>query len=180
MESPKPSLIELLARVHVSLADIDGRVPFAEAKELVSIGQDCNGRPARLVPEAAEAWRTMLASASSGGVELRLVSAYRSYETQTRLWERKLQAGLTPAEIRRTVAVPGFSQHHTGCAVDLGASGCTDLTERFEATPAFRWLTAHAAEFGFTMPYGRENTLGVIYEPWHWCWRDSVPGQHAV
>jgi D-alanyl-D-alanine carboxypeptidase len=161
-------LIELLARVHVSLADINGRWPFPEAGELVAVGDDCNGRPARLTPETAEAWFAMQAAARATGAELLLVSGYRSYETQTRLWERKLKAGLTPAEIRRVLAVPGFSQHHTGCAIDVGAPGCTGLTEVFETTREFAWLTAHAKEFGFTMPYGRDNAQGVIYEPWHW------------
>jgi hypothetical protein len=58
--------------------------------------------------------------------------------------------------------------------VDLGTPGCTELTEDFEQTPAFRWLTEHAAEFGFSMPYGRNNAQGVIYEPWHWFWRETV------
>lgn len=176
MPPSKPALIELLARVHISLADIAGRDPFPEATDLVSVGEDCSGRRARLTADAATAWQQMREAAAAAGVELLLVSAYRSYDYQVRLWERKLAAGETPAEIRRVLAVPGFSQHHTGCAVDVGAPGCTELTEDFEATPAFRWLTEHAGEFGFSMPYGRENAQGVIYEPWHWYWSENPGG----
>lgn len=174
MPPSKPALIELLARVHISLADIAGRDPFPEATDLVSVGEDCSGRRARLAADAAPAWQQMRDAAAAAGIELLLVSAYRSYDYQVRLWEKKLAAGATPAEIRRVLAVPGFSQHHTGCAVDVGTPGCTELTEDFEATPAFRWLTEHAGAFGFSMPYGRENAQGVIYEPWHWCWRDRI------
>lgn len=164
----KPSLIELLTRVHVSLADIDGREPLAEATELVSVGPDCHGRPARLTPETAVAWSALLAAARDDGVGLQLVSGYRSYEQQARIWERKLRAGQTPGEIRRVVAVPGFSQHHTGRALDIGTPGYTDLTEQFAGTRAFHWLTERAPAFGFSMPYTRDNTLGIAYEPWHW------------
>lgn len=161
-------LLELLARAQVSLADIAGRTPFPEACELVAVGPDCHGRPARLMPEAAEAWRSMQAAGRADGAGLLLVSAYRSHESQTRLWERKLATGLTPAEIRRVLSVPGFSEHHTGCAIDIGSAGCTDLTERFAGTPEFDWLTARAGEFGFFLSYPRNNSEGVEYEPWHW------------
>jgi zinc D-Ala-D-Ala carboxypeptidase len=169
MPASRPSLRELLARIDVSVADIAGREPFPEATVLVSIGDDCQGRRARLAPDAAEAWNAMRAAARMEGVDLLVVSAFRSYEKQARLWEAKLRGGRTPAEIRRVLAVPGFSEHHTGRAIDIGTPGCLDLTEAFEATAAFPWLTARAAAFDFTLTYGRENALGVMYEPWHWC-----------
>ncbi len=163
-------MIDLLARLGLSPTDVAGLVPCPEARERVSVGLDCHGREAFLAPGAASAWRRMQSAARSDGVHLWLVSAFRSCDYQTGLWERKLRTGESPAAIRRVLAVPGFSQHHTGRALDLGTPGCVDLTESFAATTAFRWLERRASAFGFGMPYGRGNTLGVTYEPWHWCW----------
>ena len=65
-------------------------------------------------------------------------------------------------------AAPGYSQHHTGCAVDIATPGSRPLTEEFEESEAFAWLGNRAAEFGFSMTYPRDNPQGFIYEPWHW------------
>ena len=45
------------------------------------------------------------------------------------------------------------------------------MTEAFENTDAFAWLTAHAARFGFAMTLPRDNPHGLVYEPWHWVMR---------
>ena len=71
-------------------------------------------------------------------------------------------------EILTVNAAPGFSEHHTGNAVDIATPGSRPLTEEFEATPAFEWLSANAENYGFSMTYERDNPWGFIYEPWHW------------
>ena len=68
-------------------------------------------------------------------------------------------------------AAPGYSEHHTGCAVDIATPGSRPLTEEFEDSQAFRWLTDNAGKFGFSMSYPRNNPAGFIYEPWHWACR---------
>ena len=68
-------------------------------------------------------------------------------------------------------AAPGFSEHHTGRALDIGTPGFVDLEENFETTAAFAWLQVHAEEFGFTLSYPKGGTRGIGYEPWHWLWR---------
>lgn len=158
----------ILARLGLAGSTIEGRRPFAEATKLISVGPDAFGRDAQLAPDAATAWRRMSVAAAADGVQLLIVSAFRSYEYQAMLWERKSRTGQTANEIRRVLGVPGFSQHHTGCAVDVGSPECRELTEAFEHTPAFGWLTRHANRFGYTMPYPRGNPFGVAYEPWHW------------
>src|SRR5690606_41627176 len=65
-------------------------------------------------------------------------------------------------------AAPGWSEHHSGRAVDISAPGEPPAEESFEATPAFAWLRANAAGLGFTMSYPRDNPHGIVYEPWHW------------
>jgi D-alanyl-D-alanine carboxypeptidase len=65
-------------------------------------------------------------------------------------------------------AAPGYSEHHTGQAVDVASPGTRPLTAEFDSSAAFAWLQANADRFGFSMPYGRGNRFGFEYEPWHW------------
>lgn len=147
----------------------DRRLPFfPEARHLVDVGPNLVGRMQRLAPEAALRWRQMAVSAESEGIRLLLVSGFRSFDYQAELIRKKLAQGQAIAEILRVNAAPGFSQHHTGLAVDIATPGSRPLTEDFEHSDAFRWLTANAALFGFSMTYPRENPWGFIYEPWHW------------
>jgi D-alanyl-D-alanine carboxypeptidase len=145
-----------------------------EATDLLAVGADIYGRDQRLTPDAAARWQAMQAAAAQQGVSLLLVSAFRSVDYQRKIWERKLAAGESVAQILRASAPPGYSEHHTGRAIDLTASGCDTLTEEFEGTPEFAWLVAHAGAFGFSMPYSRHNRYGFIYEPWHWSTNETV------
>jgi D-alanyl-D-alanine carboxypeptidase len=69
-------------------------------------------------------------------------------------------------------AAPGFSEHHGGCAVDLGAPGLPPVEASFEDTPAFRWLVANAVALRLRMTYPRDNPHGILHEPWHWRFLD--------
>jgi len=164
--------------MHLATDDVPiayrGREPrFADATELVCVGRDVHGRDALLHPGAAEAWRCMATEAAGYGFTLLIVSAFRSIDRQTEIVRRKRDKGLSWDAILKVSAYPGFSEHHTGCAVDIGSPGCCDLVEDFEKTPEFRWLDEHAADFGFAMSYPRDNRFGVAYEPWHWMWRKA-------
>lgn len=141
----------------------------ATSTQLVDTSPDCFGRPAKLHPAAAEAWQNMQLAAQQDGIELQLVSAFRSLSYQANLIHQKLQQGQALADILQTNAAPGHSEHHSGCAVDISTAEQTPLQEAFEQTPAFNWLQKQAKEHGFTMSYPRDNPHGIIYEPWHWC-----------
>ena len=127
-----------------------------------------DGRELRLAPATATAWTALSGAAAREGVTLLLISGFRSVAHQRQIVERKLAEGKTIAEILRVNAAPGYSEHHTGRAVDIGTPGCPPLSEEFEGTAAFAWLTQRAGEFGFRLSYPRDNPHGVIYEPWHW------------
>ena len=151
----------------------DGSRPiYDEAAELVDVGPNLVGRMQRLTPQAAEKWAEMQSAAEADGVRLLLVSGFRSIDYQARLIRKKINAGQTVSEILAVNAAPGFSEHHTGRAVDIATPGSRPLTEEFEDSEAFRWLQKHAAVFGFFMSYPRGNAAGFIYEPWHWAQRD--------
>lgn len=142
-----------------------------EARRLVPVGLGTDGRDKFLLPVAAQAWHSMQGAAHDDGVELLLVSAFRSIEFQAALIRAKLDRGLPLDEVLRINAPPGYSEHHTGCALDLGVAGCAALDEAFEHSAAFAWLQAQANRFGFTLSYPRNNAQGYLYEPWHWCFR---------
>ena len=172
MATVEKPLCELLATLSLRPADFAGRTAFHEASTLVLLGKDCFERDAYLTPETAKAWNGLRSAATADGVELLLVSAYRSHARQAELFKRKLDQGWKPKDIMSLVAAPGFSEHHTGRAIDIGARGCADLTEDFEETSEFRWLQIHGSTFGFSMSYPRNNPKGVQYEPWHWLFEE--------
>jgi zinc D-Ala-D-Ala carboxypeptidase len=144
------------------------RPAYADAQDLEDVEPNVVGRMQRLAPSTARAWRQMKAAALGDGVPLLLVSGFRSARDQVELIRRKLAAGHSIETILAVNAAPGFSEHHTGKALDIATPGTRPLTEEFETSPAFAWLRQHAARFGFGMPYGRDNTFGFVYEPWHW------------
>jgi len=109
------------------------------------------------------------------GVVLEAISGYRSHDYQLGIFDRKLARGLAVAEILAVNAAPGYSEHHSGRALDIGAPDEPAAEESFERTPAFAWLRDNAAAHGFVMSYPRDNPHGIVYEPWHWCWRGDLP-----
>lgn len=144
---------------------------FREASRLVPVGRTPDGaRLVRLAPRAAAAWSRMQAAAARDGVQLLAFSGFRSVARQAKIIRAKLAAGRSIDEVLTFLAAPGFSEHHTGCAIDIGLVGTPPLTERFAQTPAFAWLKRHARRFGFQLSFPRRNPHGIIYEPWHWRW----------
>ena len=142
-----------------------------EPRRLVFIGHDTQQRAQWLAPRAASAWQRMCAAALRDGVELQVVSAFRSVEYQLGILRRKLERGQSIAEILRVSAAPGYSEHHSGRALDLTTPGYAALEPEFERSAAFAWLSTNAQHYNFHLSYPRGNRHGIAYEPWHWCWK---------
>ena len=129
-----------------------------------------DGRAVRLAPRAAAAWKRMHVTATRDGIVLLPLSGFRSVARQRAIIRGKLADGQRLAEILRLIAAPGFSEHHTGRALDIGSPDDLAQDEHFARTTAFHWLRRHAGKFGFRLSYPRRNPHGIAYEPWHWCW----------
>jgi len=144
----------------------------AEADEsgLVEIAVHPAGRRICLIPPAAAAWQRLHAAARADGVTLLPQSGFRSVERQAAIIRGQLAAGRPLADLLRSVAAPGYSEHHTGRALDLATPEAPELVEEFALTPAFAWLAANAARHGFHLSFPPDNPQGFVYEPWHWCW----------
>jgi D-alanyl-D-alanine carboxypeptidase len=141
-----------------------------EPRSLIRIGADIHGRSQWLAPRAARSWQRLAEAAARDGVVLQVVSAFRGCEYQLGIVRRKLESGQSIDTILRVSAAPGYSEHHSGRALDVTTPGCRALEDEFERSAAFAWLRRHARRFGFHLSYPRRNPHGIAYEPWHWCW----------
>ena len=148
----------------------------------------------RLLPEAGKAFVAMRESALEEGIEIEIVSAYRSYERQKFIWNRKFYSnakkGISPKEnINKIIeysTLPGTSRHHWGTDIDIidgkkPKEGDLLLEEKFhENGPYVRlreWMEKNANRFGFYLPYTNSpKREGFNYEPWHYSFAPlSIP-----
>jgi zinc D-Ala-D-Ala carboxypeptidase len=138
----------------------------APSSELVSIGSGY-----RLRKAAAAKFQAMVSAARSSGVNITTISAFRSVDDQKRLFFGVgAERGQQPTKRAEVSAPPKYSEHHTGYAVDLGDSSAADtnLNQRFDTTPVYKWLKANAATYSFEISFPKDNIQKVSYEPWHW------------
>lgn len=152
-----------------------GLTLMPEPDWLAFAGFDRYRRALWLLPAAARDWQRMCHAAAADGIVLEAISGYRSHAYQLGIVRRKLARGLDLRQILAVNAAPGFSEHHSGRALDISTPNAPAAEESFEKTPAFAWLCRHAAHFGFAMSYPRDNPHGIIYEPWHWCHQAAMP-----
>ena len=147
--SISPDITEHIAQLNAALgvpqnyAASRGLTLCLTPETLVDTEADYYGRPQRLTLQALRAWSRMKSCAAESEITLHLISAFRSPDYQYELLKRKLDAGQSIDQILEVNAAPGYSEHHTGRAIDVGTLGCAALVEEFERTPAFAWLREH-------------------------------------
>lgn len=122
--------------------------------------------------------KDMFSAAQKAGVPLELVSPYRSIDLQDRLFSRSVNSymnqgyskeqAVKKANYARTFT--GTSEHNTGLGFDILQKGNFTLSESFENTAQFKWLSEHAEEYGFILRYRKDkiSQTGIMYEPWHY------------
>jgi D-alanyl-D-alanine carboxypeptidase len=147
-----------------------GHHPYPEAPEaeLEPITPD---GAMKLRNSAAKAYKEMVAAAAAEGVTLSPISTFRSVNDQQQVFfDVKAERNQSAQQRAGVSAPPGYSEHHTGYAIDIGDGSvpAVNLSPDFDQTPAFRWLEANAARFNFELSFPKGNKQGVTYEPWHW------------
>lgn len=147
-----------------------GHFAYEEApvSELVALSYDAS---IRLRGAAAQQFEAMLAAATAQGIYLVPLSGFRSVEDQEYLFfDIKAERGQSATTRAEVSAPPGYSEHHTGYAIDIGDANYPDthLQVNFETTPAFQWLARNAARYSFELSFPEGNPQGIQYEPWHW------------
>ena len=148
----------------------------------------------KLRPAVAIAFEKMKKAAQSDGVLLKVVSSYRSYTHQNRIWERKYkrfrESGLSPTQsINKIIeysTIPGTSRHHWGTDLDIidgnpRVTGDVLVPSKFHGAGPFCdmkiWMDANASRFDFHLVYtDAPGRKGFKYEPWHYSYAPlSIP-----
>lgn len=130
--------------------------------DLTTVG---NGQQMRT--EAATALQQMIADAKAQGLVIKPLSGYRSYATQQAVYANEVRLyGQAKADTES--AKPGYSEHQTGLAIDVGGGGC-GIEDCFGATAEGKWLAANAYKYGYIVRYTADNqsVTGYRAEPWH-------------
>ncbi|MGB3776148.1 MAG: M15 family metallopeptidase [Leeuwenhoekiella sp.] len=148
----------------------------------------------RLRPEAAEAYDKMKADAAKDGIAFQVVSSYRDYAHQNRIYERKYKAytadGLSPMEAIEKIieysTIPGTSRHHWGTDIDIvdangNANGDLLVPSKFHGNGPFckfkAWMDENANKYGYYLVYTQNgNRKGFNYEPWHYSYKSLSEG----
>ncbi len=146
--------------------DYTGNLAIIEDKYLCGYR---NQMDADVMPYAT----AMVEAAWDDGVDLYILSPYRSYDTQKVLYENEVKKWMNTGMERKAaedkattvVARPGTSEHHTGMAIDFNS-----VEHSFEKTDEYKWLSENAQNYGFILRYTEEKQpiTGVIHESWHW------------
>lgn len=153
-----------------------------------------SGKGYQLQPAAHEAFLQMQQEAKKAGIHFKVVSSYRSYDHQKRIWERKFKTftsnGLTPFQAINKIVeystIPGTSRHHWGTDIDIVDGNAPQpknllLEEHFQNDGPFcklkEWMDQNAEKFGFYLVYTDDiNRKGFKYEPWHYSYAPiSIP-----
>jgi zinc D-Ala-D-Ala carboxypeptidase len=147
-----------------------GHLPYNEAptEELQPIVPDGS---IKLRQAAAEQFAAMEAAAQADGISLVVISGFRTLDEQESLFfDVKAERGQEAKKRAEVSAPPGYSEHHTGYAVDIGdgSAPAANLSLDFEKTEAFKWLETNAPYYSFELSFPKNNSQGVSYEPWHW------------
>lgn len=152
-----------------------GVVDRLRERGFVQLPSEYSSTNAWLRTEAAESYMRMADSARKCGISLNVLSGFRSFDRQVKIWEQKwerykdLPDSLRIFKILEYSMLPGASRHHWGTEVDLNSlSNAYFLSGN--GRKEFEWLELHARHFGFFRPYKSRptNALGVNEEMWHW------------
>ena len=124
-----------------------------------------DGRVLSLIDEAQEHFNQMRADALKSGINIYIVSGYRSYSIQNQIYNNYKRQDPNGADTYS--ARPGYSEHQTGLAADLNSAS---VSSHFENTQEYKWLNENAYKYGFILRYPKEKEwiTGYIFEPWHW------------
>jgi zinc D-Ala-D-Ala carboxypeptidase len=161
-----------------------GHFPYSENSTqdmpyISSYAEKENQRFERLSLDAALALMKLIYAARTERVWIIPVSGFRSIEQQEKLYKAQIQRRGSETLAAKVSAPPGYSEHHTGYAVDFadGNYPKEDISFKFAETEASRWLKLHAREFGFELSFPENNSQGVSYEPWHWRFIGSLQAE---
>ena len=140
---------------------------LAKPSDLVQLPQALTFETYRIyvLPATREAFVAMAAAAKADSVLLIADSGFRSRAFQARIIRRRLDQGDSFEKVLQSVAPPGYSEHHTGRALDLCPSEAI-----FAFSKTYAWLKKHAAKYGFYETLPEDPAAPLTWESWHWAY----------
>ena len=131
-----------------------------KANDIVNVSSTYGYANNSLNKEAYEAFKQLANDAKKEGHTIVILSSYRTYEYQEKLWNRDKDDDY--------VARPGSSEHITGLAIDV--SDFNDKNDSFKDTESYTWMINNAHKYGYILRYpeNKENITGYSYEAWHY------------
>ncbi|MFD0761945.1 M15 family metallopeptidase [Lutibacter aestuarii] len=147
------------------------------------------GENYKLQPKVLEAFKQMSLQAKKDGILIQIVSAYRSFDRQLSIWNRKyasyVSEGLTPQRAIEKIieysTIPGTSRHHWGTDIDIIDGAVIKpkellIEENYNENGSFsklkKWMDINSERFGFYLVYNNdEDRKGFKYEPWHYSYQ---------
>ncbi len=135
--------------------------------DLVKISEKYTSSTKYLVKEANIWLEKMIEDIKKDNLNIRIISAYRSYDYQKELYNKYVtKDGISLADTYS--ARPGYSEHQTGLVIDID-NGITNY-EDFESTEEYKWMQSNSYKYGYILRYpkDKQNITGFIYESWHY------------
>jgi len=108
----------------------------------------------------------LLEEADIDGMDLKILSGYRSFESQTSL-KNAYTVTYGAGTANKFSADQGYSEHQLGTTIDFTTTKLGSTISSFAKTPEYKWLLEHAHKHGFVLSYSESNP-SYIFEPWHW------------
>ncbi len=166
-EKDKINYLVLVNKQNKLPDDWEEKVELADAK-------DFEGGTIQVEKTALEQFNKLKAALHEEGVDIVLDSCYRSVAKQQKLWDDwSADPEKGPEYVKKYVAVPGYSEHHTGLAIDVAIEKdgkvIYDNDEMIAEKEIFAKVHKKLADYGFILRYkeGKEEITGYDYEPWH-------------
>lgn len=133
--------------------------------------QYCLLRVEYIHKDVLEPFIAMYEAAAKEGINLGIISAVRTFDTQKWLWNQRYYNSSDPKAVVKSIlsylAMPGTSRHHWGTDIDM-MNTKLNFFETEQGKKSYQWLKDHAAEFGFYQVYTAGRPTGYKEEKWHW------------
>lgn len=169
----------------VGLEYLLGQFDPATHPDFIKIGAPYTDKPGMMLRrETFQAFEAMWKAAEKEGVLLKIISSTRNFEQQKKIWEGKWARFEKEApkpkdralKILEYSSMPGSSRHHWGSDIDLNDLNNPTFEKGGKYEKVYRWLSAHAHEYGFCQPYTAGRPNGYQEEKWHWSYTPLSKG----
>ena len=171
---------------YLVLVNKDKRIPsdWEHNINLVDI-VDIDGKDEKIEKETLEKFYELKEASKGFGFDIEINSAYRSVKEQEEL-TKEYEEEYGPEFVKNSVAVPGYSEHHTGLAVDIALRQNGEIIQENEEGTVklemYEQLHTIIADYGFILrfPKGKEEITGYRYEPWHIRYIKDADKAHSI